>query len=349
MKSIIFLCLLTFCYGHGRFISDVKGGFNLEDDFENNTAFYKQQYLWKQCVADTTSGSFSQLKVTQLFIEDMSVSFTPQDTFDGLPGPLGFLNRSKVIHSVASVGRFKYTSVGNHNYTGIFKGDSYGIMRLSTPAAYDSSSTRTFTPAFVFKFFRDFLPSANLFGINTLEGSRDSFNYFKHDAYANPVHPSLDINIAEKAIMNRLLTASDWLMMGTSDAASYDQFGNYVEEPVFPFNIIWQATEPIRNMYPDTFISDYLPDVLSQVPADSPLFNVWADEPNQAPVLIGLVTLDGVLTSSNFGDNHLYFAHVLKENDFALRPDWVSYATQLVETQANSHYYNGPEDIPYPQ
>jgi len=102
----------------------------------------------------------------------------------------------------------------------------------------------------------------------------------------------------------------------------------------------------VKSLYSDDFISSKLPDVLAKIPENSTVYNVYAEEPNVQTTLIGQIKINTPFTSSNFGDNDLFFQHIRKENDFNIRPDWVSYAQSIVDQQSSAPYFNGPDDLP---
>jgi len=314
-------------------------------EYQNQSAEEKRNILWNQVLQDPNGAQFSTWKLVELLAEPMSPSFDSyRDDFTGMEGPFGYFNRSKFVHTVGAVGLVVYNSVGNHPYTGIFRGSKYALARLSTPTSYDSTA-RSFVASVAFKFLRDGVPSGNIFGICSLEG-RYSYNFFRHDLYSNPVFPSLNESFALQVVQRKFMEASDWGMIGTSYLATFDEQGNKEQNPVFPFNMVFQGSKQAKALFTDSFVSSDLPVLLSKIPAGTLLYNVWAEEPNQQPLKIGEITLQTALTSSDFGDNGLFFQHTRKEDDFQLRPDWVSYANNLVQEQGSKYYYNGPPDLP---
>jgi len=322
---------------HGKFAGD---------DWQNRTAKEKQDILWNNIIANNQSAEFSVLNLVKLFAENMNPSFDDyRDDFIGMAGPFGYFERNKFVHTVGTVGKIQYESVGNHPYTGIFKGSKYGIIRLSTPGAYSSDSTQSFTPAAAIKFLRDGVPSANSFGIGSLEGSRDTFNFFTHDIYSSPVAPSLNESESLKLAAEKFLEASNWGMTGLQYLSLYSEDGTK-QTPQFPFNLVYQGSKEVKAMFGDGFVTDYLPKLLSIIPVNTVLYNIWAEEPNQKPLLIGKVRLISQLTGSYFGDNIMFYQHIRKEDDFAIRPEWVAYANQIVKEQTSKPYFNGPDDLP---
>jgi len=135
-------------------------------------------------------------------------------------------------------------------------------------------------------------------------------------------------------------------MLGTSYLAAFDEQGNQEPNPRFPYNLVFQGSKQVKAMFGDGFVTDNLPQLVSKIPPNIVLYNVWAEEPNAAPLKIGEITLTTPLTASYFGDYGLFFQHIRKEEDFDLRPDWLGYATSLVKNQTSKYYYNGPNDLP---
>jgi len=68
--------------------------------------------------------------------------------------------RVKVFHTQGVVTRVKYQSVGDHPYTGIFKGANFGIMRITDVTRINPDVPLT-SPGFGIKWLRDDYPSAN--------------------------------------------------------------------------------------------------------------------------------------------------------------------------------------------
>jgi hypothetical protein len=53
---------------------------------------------------------------------------------DAMPNGVLWGTRTKYIHTVGTVGKVKFVSDGNNDYTGIFKGADHGLIRLSSAA-----------------------------------------------------------------------------------------------------------------------------------------------------------------------------------------------------------------------
>merc|ERR1712066_707933 len=106
--------------------------------------------------------------------------------------------------------------MGGHAYTGLFQGAEYGIIRLSSAKAPDSSGV---TPGMGVKLFRDGRPSANFVAMYSLDGQPCSdSNFFAHDWHN---HIGTTNNFGLKLIADKFWQASYCpLKVGISDLAS---------------------------------------------------------------------------------------------------------------------------------
>ena len=70
---------------------------------------------------------------------------------------------------------------------------------------------------------------------------------------------------------------------------------------------------------------------MENIPADSTIYDVYAlDKPEQlggTETLIGSLKLDGSFTTSDWGDQRLFYRHQLMNEDLALKPEWKPYTT----------------------
>ena len=93
--------------------------------------------------------------------------------------------RKKLFHSQGVVGLVVWESIGNHPYTGLFKGETFaksklqGLIRLSE-ANFLVPESRGLTPAFAIKFPRSKIPSANILANTSFEPS-SSYNFFENN------------------------------------------------------------------------------------------------------------------------------------------------------------------------
>ncbi len=111
--------------------------------------------------------------------------------------------------------------------------------------------------------------------------------------------------------------------------ASKDQTGKTASKNVFPWKLRFQPTGKFE--FPSTMsagYSDFLTD-LESIPSGSVLYDIFAmDKPEElggSEQKIGQIKTASELTTSNWGDEHLYFRHERMDDDLALRPEWVPY------------------------
>merc|ERR1711973_90005 len=80
--------------------------------------------------------------------------------------------------------------------------------------------------------------------------------------------------------------------------------------------------------FPDEYVNDFLVD-LTSIPKGSTLYQVWAlDVPEElggTETHIADLVLTSDMTTSNWGDKHLFFRHQDMADDVVLRPEWEEY------------------------
>ncbi|KAL6052660.1 hypothetical protein QOT17_018455 [Balamuthia mandrillaris] len=318
-------------------------------DYQQLPAAAKQKMLWKAVLTDNSTGSWpNALELAQLFVESMDVTF---DTVaDDMPYQyFNLTRREKLIHSVGATGLFKWKSIGNHNYTGLFQGADYGVIRLSAAAKPDPSSSHPLAPGMALKFLRDGVPSANFVAMFALTG-QNCTNFFEHD-FTNHV-PDLGKNapFQFRAIKAAFAKASKWpTFVGLSDVAKYTQDGKLVSKPVFPFRLVFHPTTAIHKMFPSNTPKSFL-DILKAVPT-GPLYQVYAQGVAEGDYmnlqLIGQVELTTPLATSDFADSLLFYKHQRMEDDFAIHPEWIPGAQAIIaKQQADEGEWTFP-DLPW--
>jgi hypothetical protein len=77
------------------------------------------------------------------------------------------------------VGKVEWIDLGNHSYTGIFKGADTGYVRISSAAPVDTK-TPNMKPGMGVKFLRDGVDSANFVAMFGVDG-QETLNIFAND------------------------------------------------------------------------------------------------------------------------------------------------------------------------
>jgi hypothetical protein len=90
---------------------------------------------------------------------------------DAMPAGTFYGYRTKFIHAVGVVGKVKLVSTGQHDFTGIFKGANYGLVRFSSAAQPSvKKGGQPLAPGLGLKFLRDGMDSSNLVAMFSVEG-----------------------------------------------------------------------------------------------------------------------------------------------------------------------------------
>ena len=88
-------------------------------------------------------------------------------------------NRDKINHAQGVVGLIKWQDLGGHDYTGMYEGNSRGLVRLSE-GNFLLPEADGLTPTAAFKFFRDGIQSVNHLA-NTNWGPSGSYDFMAND------------------------------------------------------------------------------------------------------------------------------------------------------------------------
>jgi hypothetical protein len=237
--------------------------------------------------------------------------------------------RYKLIHSVGGAASVKFDFLPNP-YTGLFKEANYGLIRFASAKEPKEGSgigalEGGFTPGIGVKFLRDGVPSANVVFLHKLT-PQDSWNFFKN---TQSNHLSVGgLGTAENLLKKKFETSgSDWVnMVGLSDFARYSEDGTELsdEDINFPFQLLLVPTDDMKSRFPDTYSAPLI-DQLRTIPSGSTLYDIYAKADYDAPpTLIGSMVTTSEIESSSFADGKLFLKHQIMEEDFLLRPEWLS-------------------------
>jgi len=312
--------------------------------YQSEIADEKIQDLQTAILQDTNSGPWYSFQEVELFLESMNVTF---DTVaDDMPYQfLGLQRRPKLIHSVGVVARATWRALPSP-FTGVLgSGCKDVIVRLSLAHAADASNP--YVPAISLKCLRSGLPSGNLFAMYSLQG-QDSWNFFKHDLTNHVPDLSANSGIILEKLRARFAEASNYpVMIGLSNLASYSDNGTTVQNPKFPFRVIFHPYRAWHLYYPDSqpFVS--FQEQLATTLTPSPLYQIYAqiepDDDLTKFIQIGQLDLTSTATTSKFGDTLMFFQHTRMENDLNYRPDWAEKAQAIMAFQQSVDNYVYPD------
>jgi len=314
--------------------------------YQSETANEKTNALQNSISADTTSGTWYSLQEAELFIEPMNLTFST--LADDMPYQFLIQRRPKLIHSVGAIANARWTALSS-SFTGILgEGCRDLFIRFSLAAQPGGSSA--YTPAISIKCLRNGIPSGDIFGMYSLQG-QDSWNFFKHD-YTNHV-PDLSTNagIILQRLRARFADASSYpVMIGLSNLAKYTENGTLVQNPKFPFRLIFHPVSAWHTFYPDSQPSVPFEQQLASTLKPSPLYQIYAqvepDDDISKFVQIGQIDLTSTATTSKFGDTLMFFQHTRFEDDLVYRPDWAQKAQDILAQQRATDNYVYP-DLPW--
>ena len=276
----------------------------------------KADKIWAKVTENTSSGKWHLAGV--LFVGQNEVFDTPGDElacyWNGC--------RNKTIHAIGDVAKVEWADKGSHPYTGIFKGGDTGFVRLSIAAPADTK-TPNIAPGMGVKFLRDGVDSANFVSMYSVDG-QESFNFFENN-WSNHVSDTHSVTL--KPLEARFGTATKFVQtVGLSDMARWTQDG-VEESPVFPWKLRFEPSGEAE--FPsDTWDPEYT-QYLQTISEGTNLFRVFAmDQPEElggTEQYIADLVLRSAPTTTNWGDEHMYFRHQRMDDDLAYRPEWEPY------------------------
>jgi len=138
-------------------------------------------------IEDDTSGQFFDgLFTISFFLQNINLSFD-------FPGDELPPNRVKVIHPTGTVALFKFTSFGNHPFTGSLRGTDYGVLRISEVGTVGENLVASTSMGL--KFLRDGVEAGNLFSLHAFEGHPDTYNFLGVDYNTHVLLPENECNL----------------------------------------------------------------------------------------------------------------------------------------------------------
>ena len=123
----------------------------------------KSNQIWSKITANTKSGSWHLQGA--LIVDEAPVFDTPGDEMPCYWNGC----RNKTIHAQGSVAKVQWVSVGQHPYTGMFRGADAGYVRFSVAKPVDTK-TPNLAPGMGVKLLRDGVDSANFVSMYSVDG-----------------------------------------------------------------------------------------------------------------------------------------------------------------------------------
>ena len=116
-----------------------------------------------------------------------------------------------------------------------------------------------------------------------------------------------------------------FLMVGLSDIAKYDQYGEEESDVEFPFRLFFSPNPQLTLRFhdqPATLEGIY--DQLISIPSDIKLWDVYASshpEDTNHVKIAELISASEVVFSET-GDTNIFFRHQFMQEDIDLHPEW---------------------------
>ena len=115
--------------------------------------------------------------------------------------------RNKTIHAVGDVAKIKWTSLGAHPYTGVFKGADSGYVRMSVAAPVGLPGLPNMIPGMGVKLLRDGVESANFVAMYSVDGQK-SYNFFDNN-FSNHIPDPVSVTL--RPLEARFATATKYI------------------------------------------------------------------------------------------------------------------------------------------
>lgn len=148
--------------------------------------------------------------------------------------------RKKLQHTLGVVGSVRLESTGNHDYTGLFTGADYGVVRLSDGGFIHDGMTK-FNPSGAMKFFVDGNDSANLLSLANHAGTSDP--YFFAKPFSNTPPGADEMSECDKKTINLKNIEATKFMFSTGlghFAEILPDGTTDIDGAKFPYELIWE-------------------------------------------------------------------------------------------------------------
>lgn len=292
-------------------------GLNIPADYDSWNACSKQELLWNNGISRTQyePGQLPAIpKVDTLGMISRVIS--DKVHYVGDVAPVG---HTKSIHPHGAVAKVQFKATANHPYTGIFKGNDCGLLRLSVTGA---PSDKGFQPGLAWKTFVDGKPSQNVSALYTLPGQGNNYNFFANEL-SQYVRPEADTTLGGTILFSFVTTKPTQLMVDAM--AKVNSNGTAVSKAKIPTQIYFVPSNEVKSKF-STGAHDFRNDLVSLAAGTkvydvyatdkeiknsvlTSLANTYAKERRNSAVKVGEIVLTSQFTTSAFGDSGIFFKH----------------------------------------
>ena len=155
----------------------------------------------------------------------------------------------KFNHSQGVVAKIEWEDLGKHTYTGLYDGNSEGLIRLSE-GNFLLPEASGLTPTLAMKFLRNDMRSVNHLANTSFEPS-DSFNFLKNDFktridfFQNPIN--------QQTVQRKFLELTPFVQsLGLAEFSRFNTDGSAVADFEFPFDLRFVPNPDLASLWPDT-------------------------------------------------------------------------------------------------
>lgn len=315
MKNKFLSILLTLCFSHPTMS---KSSSQIDIKYESLSAQEKQKIIWNK-ILESEYKSYPKLEEVGLF-EVLKISSQKLSKKADTQSDFAPKRWKKYLHRRGAVATIEYKSIGNHQYTGVFKDTALGLLRLSLTYQPEPKG-KPFAPGLALKIFRDGVPSSNVSALYTLSGQGQNYNFF-----ANPLSnivPAGDSS-GEKVInwiFSRISNYPEKLSM--ESMSQYNGKGIKENRSKKPVQIFFVPNESLhfnekRHDFRDDLVSIKEGTILYHVYAVTENENLQSynnyqiediEEKVKKSILIGEIKSTSRFVVSKFGDTGIFFKH----------------------------------------
>jgi len=289
----------------------------ITDDYKQWAACDKQQHLWVNGALRTQydEGERPALKPVDIGGLIDTILWTKVQRKDDV-APLGY---EKPIHPYGAMATVAFDAVPNQPFTGVFKGNECGLLRLSVTG---DPADRGFAPGLAWKVFVDGKHSRNVSALYTLSGQGDNHNFFANEL-SQYVSTEANETLGTTALFSLVSTKPTRLM--TDKMAKVTADGQVETSAKAPTQIYFVPRADVKNRFSSS-AHDFRDDLIT-LQAGTVLYDVYgtdkdirtsifpyfnnkyAKDRRNSAVKIGEIRLTSPMVTSSFGDGGVFFRH----------------------------------------
>ena len=297
-------------------------GLNIPDDYESWAGCDKQEHLWVNGAMRTEYADGERPALVPIDVLGLIDSILWKKVKDRTDvSPPGY---EKPLHPYGAMAKVSFVPAANHSFTGLFKGNECGLLRLSVTG---DPADRGFAPGLAWKAFVDGKPSENVSALYTLTGQVCNYNYFANEL-SQYVQQEVNESLGTSLIFS--LVTSKPTLLRVDDMAEVMQNGARVSTVKSPTQIYFVPTSEVRNRF-SSAAHDFRDD-LTELPAGTTVYDVYAtdreirtsifpwvtrryaNERRASAVKVGSLKTTSPFTISHFGDTGIFFKHQRHED-----------------------------------